>query len=108
VIHPGIHLLAGSGFKSGATMYVGLEHSERWGLYLWRYLLTLINVPPPGLAAPWWEDRFLYGFAALVILFIGLAYLARQKRIETSGPSCSLARLGALGAIFVIPGLLLP
>jgi len=108
VIHPGIHLLAGRGFKSGATLYVGLEHSERWGLYLWRYLLTLINVPPPGLAAPWWEDRAVYGFAALVILIGGLWFLARQRRLETSPPSCSLARIGMISALFVIPSLLMP
>ena len=107
VIHPGIHLLAGRGFKSGATMYVGLEHSERWGLYLWRYLLTLINVPPPGLAASWWENRAAYGIAALVMLIAGLVFLARQKRLGTP-PSCSLARVGMISALFVIPGLLMP
>ena len=108
VIHPGVHLLAGRGFQSGATMYVGLEHSERWGLYLCRYLLTLFNVPPPGLAASWWEDRAAYGIAALVMLVAGLVFLARQRRLWTSPPSCSLARMGMISTLFVIPSLLMP
>ena len=107
VVHPGIHLLAGRGFKSGATMYVGLEHSERWGLYLWRYLMTLVNLPPPGLDPSWWEERSLYGFAALAILVAGLLALARQRRIGGAS-SCSLRRIGLISAVFVVPSLLMP
>ena len=107
-IHPGIHLLAGRGFTSGWTAYVGIEHPERWGLYLWRYLMTLINLPPPGLVASWWEDRAWYGFAALVILVVGLWYLDRRRRSDGSTRSLPLARVGLISALFTVPALLMP
>jgi hypothetical protein len=106
-VHPGIHLLAGRGFASGSTGYVGLEHSERWGLYFWRYLMTLVNWPTPGLIVSWWEDRARYGFAALAILVVGLWYLDRPRKARESG-SLPLARVGLISALFVIPTLLMP
>jgi len=107
-VHPGIHLLAGHGFKSGATMYVGLEHPERWGLYVFRYILTLLNLPPPRVDAPWWEDRASYGFAALAILIAGLGYLDRAKRSGGSAGSLSLARVAVIGGLFAAPSLVMP
>jgi hypothetical protein len=107
-VHPGIHLLAGRGFRSGSTMYVGIEHPERWGLYLGRYLLTLANLPPPRFIAPWWEERALYGFAALAVLVAGLWYLDRPRRPGGASGSLSLARLGWISALFALPGILMP
>jgi len=107
-IHPGIHLLAGRGFRSGSTMYVGIEHPERWGLYFFRYILTLMNLPPPKFDAPWWEERALYGFAALAILVVGLLYVDRPKRSAGASGSLSLARVAWIGALFAVPSLLMP
>ncbi len=107
-IHPGIHLLAGRGFRSGSTMYVGIEHPERWGLYLGRYLMTLINLPPPKLIALWWEERAWYGFAALAILVAGLWYLDRRRNPEGSVGSLPLARVAWISALFAVPSLLMP
>jgi hypothetical protein len=107
-VHPGIHLLAGRGFRSGSTMYVGMEHPERWGLYVVRYLMTLINLPPPKFTAPWWEERAPYGFAALAILIAGLWNLDRPKRSAGLTGSLPLARAGWIGALFALPSLLMP
>ncbi len=108
LIHPGIHLLAGRGFQSGATSYVGIEHPERWGRYLGRYVLTLLNVPPPGLAVTWWSDRARYGFMALGVLVVGLLYLDRRLRPDRSGKHVPLARVGWIAGLFTIPTLLMP
>ena len=108
LIHPGIHLLAGSGFKSGATGYVGIEHPERWGLYFGRYLMTLVNLPASGMSAPWWAERAGYGLAALAIVVGGLWSLDRRQKASDSDGSLSLSRVGWLSALFVIPGLLMP
>jgi hypothetical protein len=107
-VHPGVHLLAGHGFRSGSTMYVGIEHPERWGLYVFRYVLTLVNLPPPRVDAPWWEDRAVYGFAALAILIVGLGYLDRTKRPGGATGSLSLPRVGWIGGLFALPSLLMP
>lgn len=110
LVHPGIHLLAGSGFKSGATGYVGLEHPERWGLYLWRYVMTLINLPPAGMAAPWWAARAGYGFAALAALLVAVWRVDRPRRAHggQAAEAVPLARIGLVSALFVVPSLLMP
>jgi hypothetical protein len=107
LIHPGLHLLAGRGFQTGATSYVGLEHPERWGRYFVRYVATLLNLPPPGLVVTWWEDRAQYGYAALAILVAGLLYL--DRRPESDRPSkLPLSRIALMAALFGIPTLLMP
>ena len=108
LIHPGIHLLAGSGFKSGATGYVGIEHPERWGLYFGRYLMTLINLPPSGLSTPWWVERAGYGVAGLAIVVGGLWSLDGRRKAGVPDGSLSLVRVGWITALFVIPSLLMP
>ncbi|HYR69061.1 MAG TPA: hypothetical protein VER77_04215, partial [Candidatus Dormibacteraeota bacterium] len=108
VIHPGIRLLAAHGFRSGAAGYVGMEHPDRWGSYLLRYLMTLANLPPPGLAVSWWDDRINYGLVALVVLIAGFLYLdARRPRDQASKP-LPLARVALISALFGIPTLLMP
>jgi hypothetical protein len=107
-VHPGIRLLASRGFQSGATSYVGIEHPERWGRYLARYLMTLVNLPPPGLSATWWVDRAQCGFAALAILVAGLLLLDRHPKPDRGTKSFPLARVGLLAGLFAIPTLLMP
>jgi len=107
-VHPGIHLLAGRGFRSGSTKYVGIEHPERWGLYFVRYVMTLMNLPPPKFNAPWWEERARYGFAALAILIAGLWNAGRARRSAESAPSLSLPRMAWIAGLFAIPGLVMP
>jgi len=106
-IHPGLHLLAGRGFRAGATSYVGIEHPERWGRYLVRYLMTLLNLPPPDLTVSWWSDRARYGFVALAVLVLGLLYLDRRRRSDRSIP-VPIARIGMIAALFTVPTLLMP
>ena len=108
LIHPGIHLLAARGFRTGATSYVGMEHPERWGKYLLRYAMTLVNLPPWGLSVSWWSDRAKYGFAAIAILVLGVSYLDRHLKPERSSRPVSLARVGLIAALFAVPTLVMP
>lgn len=108
LLHPGIHLLAGSGFKSGATGYVGMEHPERWGLYFGRYLMTLVNLPAAGMSAPWWAERAGYGLAALALVVVGLSVGDRRQQSGDSDAPLSQGRIGWMSALFVIPSLLMP
>ena len=107
-VHPGIHLLAGRGFRSGSTKYVGIEHPERWGLYFVRYVMTLMNLPPPKFNAPWWEERARYGFAALAILIAGLWNAGRSRRAAESAGSVPFRRTAWIAGLFVLPSLLMP
>lgn len=107
--HPGIRLLAGHGFRSGATSYVGLEHSERWALYVGRYLQTLFNLTPSGLTSPWWPERAPFGIVALAVLIAGLVALTRRRApARESANAVPLARFAAMAGLLVVPALLMP
>lgn len=108
LIHPGIHLLAGRGFQSGATGYVGIDHPERWGRYLLRYALTLVNLPPPGFQTSWGESRILCGVIALGVLIGGLVLLDRGRSREEPARALSLGRIASMAALFAVPTLLMP
>lgn len=107
-IHPGVRHLAARGFMSGATGYVGVEHPERWGLYLGRYVASLLNLTPPGLTASWWNERVRFGLFALAAMVSGLV-LARptpgEARPEKGIP---LTRLALIAALLGIPTILMP
>jgi hypothetical protein len=104
--HPGIHQLLDRGRST--IGYVGVQDSARFGPYLARYLMTLFNLPPLGVRAPWWDDRAVYGFAALLVLVVGLWSLDRNRRGGGFGESLSLARVGLIGTLFMLPSLLMP
>jgi hypothetical protein len=108
LIHPGLHSLASRGFQSGSTGYVGIEHPERWGGYLVRYLLTFANLPPPGFLSPWWENRVMYGLGAVAILIGGFLFLDRSAQMEGPAHPESVKRLALIAALFGIPTLLAP
>ena len=108
LIHPGIRLLVTHGFQSGATGYVGIEHHDRWGLYLARYVMSLVNLTPPGLSASFWDDRVRYGLAALVVLVAGLLLLGGRRRHDRNAKTLPLARVAGIAALFGIPTLLMP
>ena len=109
LIHPGLRLLAGRGFQSGATGYLGIENPGRWGLYLGRYAATLLNLPPQGLSASWWADRIPYGLAAQAILIAGLLLSGRRLPAEKSRPQpLPLWRVGLIAALVGLPTLLMP
>ncbi|MGH7680474.1 MAG: hypothetical protein ACRENN_00635 [Candidatus Eiseniibacteriota bacterium] len=112
-IHPGIRHLAARGFASGATGYVGLEHPERWGLYLARYVATLFNLTPPGLTASWWSERVRYGLLAVGVMVLGLFFSrpkpsdAKAKRAKADS-GISYGRIVLVAALLGIPTLLMP
>ena len=105
IVHPGIRQLVGGGDTS--IGYVGVQHSERWGLSFARYLMASFNLPPGGLAATWREDLVLYGLLAVAAMIVGLQYWDRRRRGDGAEP-LSLARLGAISALLVVPSLLMP
>jgi len=107
-IHPGIRLLLGRGLQSGATGYVGMEHPERWGPYLLRYLASLVNLAPPGLAASWWHDRILYGLTAIAILVAGVLHFQPHEPHDADPNTVPFARVAGIAALFSIPTLLMP
>jgi hypothetical protein len=105
LVHPGIHRLVAHGFQSGSTQYVGVEHSERWGQHLLRYLMTLLNLPPLGLVSSWLDGRALYGLLCLAMVAAGLFYVDRFRRFDRSQP---LGRVALLSALFLVPAVLMP
>jgi hypothetical protein len=113
LVHPGIQQLAARGFRSGGSGYVGIGRPGRWVTYLGRYLVTLANIPPPGLVASWWWDRAWYGLAALAVALAGFFALDRRRDAFRS-PSrdraheIPLARIALLSASFAIPALAMP
>jgi len=108
IVHPGIRLLLGRGFQSGATGYVGLENPERWSLYLWRYVATLFNLPPPGFTKAPLDDRVAYGLVALVTMIAGVWYFDRRRKRERPEGQVRLRRIAWIAGLFGIPTLLLP
>lgn len=107
LIHPGIRLLMGRGFRSGATGYVGLEHPERWAHYLARSLATLVNITPFDLTSVWWRSRVDFGIGSLIVLAVGLILLPDRLR-HPSDSEVSLKRIALVAAILGIPTLLAP
>ena len=108
LIHPGIQQLADRGFQSGATGYVGLERSERWGSYLLRYVASLVNLPPPGLAASWWDERAGYGLVGAFVATSGAMFLSPRMLLIRSANHPSIPRIALLCALFVVPAVLMP
>ena len=108
-VHPSIRVLAAHGFQSGATSYVGLQHSGRGALYVARYIATLFNITPSGLSAPWWAERAPYAIVAVVVLIAGLIVWTLGRRSGAGGGnSVSLGRMGLLATLLVVPSLLMP
>ncbi|HET9950949.1 MAG TPA: hypothetical protein VFS09_04050 [Candidatus Eisenbacteria bacterium] len=111
LVHPGIHQLVERGFRSGTSGYVGIGRSERTIEYVWRYVLALANVPPPGLAVAWWWDRAWFGLAALLSALAGFWLLDRRRgalRAQPRERTIPLARIAILSASFAIPALAMP
>jgi hypothetical protein len=109
MIHPGIHALAGHGFASGATGYVGIEHPGRWGTYFLRYLMTLSNLPPAGFARPWPDDLSAVAMIALAMLMFALiAYDGGPMRAVRADRTRATDRVAWLGVLIGAPTLLLP
>jgi hypothetical protein len=108
LVHPGIRLLAGRGFQSGATGYLGIENPGSWGLYLGRYLTTLVNLPPQGLTVSPWDDRIQYGLGAMALLIGGLLLLRRGLDKAKSAKALPLRRVALIAALIGLPTLLMP
>jgi len=108
-IHPGIRALAGHGFASGATGYVGIEHPGHWGKYILRYLMTLANLPAVGFATPWPDDLSAVTLIALAILVIAVnAYGSGPMPGSRADRARALHRVAWLGFLIGAPTLLLP
>ena len=107
-VHPGIRVLLGRGFQSGATGYVGIDGPDRWGSYLWRYGSALVNMPPTGFAKVPMDDRLPYGLMALAIVIAGVWYFDRGLGSDRGTGEVPLKRVAWLGILFGLPTLLMP
>lgn len=105
LVHPGIHGLLEHGLQRGSAAYVGVGHSDLWGTHLLRYLMTLLNLPPPGLHTEWLEDRVVYAIVAWCIALAG--WLVLDRRLP-AGPCASIRRIALLSASFWVPAVLMP
>lgn len=106
-LHPGIHLLVTGRLNQEPKSYVGFQNEAMVLLEWKRYWRALFNAPATGLETPWPIDRVPYSVAAWVL---GVAALALTQRHARSGEPQGLTprRAILLGALLVIPTLLLP
>jgi hypothetical protein len=109
-LHPGIRALVGHGLRSGATGYLGVGRPDRWGLYIARYVATLLNLPPTGWQTPWPSRLTLVWAVALALLGAGFWILrgrfARQSGDATgvdAGAAAPHGRLVLLGLLLLLP-----
>ena len=105
-VHPAIRVLLSRGLRSGATGYVGLDHPERWAVYVARYVLTLFNIP----AFPHLPDWPTYGVLLvlgagavgwLVIRELNRAPDSPESQPVTSGRVLLLGTLLAAGPLLL-------
>lgn len=108
LIHTGMHELAAMGFLSGRTGYVGIEHPERWMRYLGRYLLTLVNIAPPGFSGAWEKSRVLCGSAALGLLLVAYPSLWFVPAPQPTAGRVPSRRVLLIASVLMTPTLLVP
>ena len=107
-IHPGLHKLLGHGLRAPEGGYVGLGHFDRWGLYLGRYLLALVNVPATWTKTAWPVDLNPAVALATALALIGFAWVSRGTTSGDTGDTPSTARLVAMALLLSLPALALP
>jgi hypothetical protein len=107
-VHPGIHRLLGHGLREGATGYVGLGHSEQWGVYLGRYLLALANIPVTWSKTPWPSDLNSAATLAAAIALVGFTWVSSGTRSRDATNAPSTARLTVAALLLLLPALALP
>lgn len=109
-VHPGLVTLAGMGFQSGATGYVGLERPERWWEYLFRYVVTLLNFPITAVSWPLrltWA-AMLAGAVLALLLPARLEPLKAAESAATEPPRVPPRRLQVAAALLALLPILLP
>src|SRR5262245_44465186 len=84
-IHPGLQRLFGHGLRAPEGGYVGLGHFDRWGLYLGRYLLALVNLPATWTKTPWPSDLNPTLALAAFVALVGFAWVSRGTASSTDG-----------------------
>jgi hypothetical protein len=107
-IHPGLHKLLAHGLRAPEGGYVGLGHFDRWGLYLGRYLLALVNVPATWTKTPWPADLNPVVTLAAALALVGFAWVSRGRTSSGTGDTPSTARLVAIALLLSLPALALP
>ena len=107
-IHPGLHKLLGHGLRPPEGGYVGLGHFDRWGLFLGRYLLALVNLPATWAKTPWPSDLNPTLALAAVVALVGFAWVSRRTASGANGDVPPTARLVAVALLLSVPALALP
>lgn len=106
-IHPGLRVLAATGFHQGATVYLGTDSAQHPALKLAKYLLLLAQLPIPGVSVDWPDAGWwlLAGGALISAALVRLAPPVPAKVPEGSRPDAG--RIAALGLLLSIPPLIL-
>ena len=108
LVHPGLRKLVLRGFQFGATGYVGMTPLESGGDHLFRYLLTLMNLPATGISTRWPAELTWAGIIALALIASGLWISQRSRIPEGAGKRVSANRVIWIGLLIAVPTILLP
>ena len=108
-IHPGIRTLflhqfepvAAGGYVGRAGLASGMNH-------LYRYLLTLLNVPASGISTPWPADRTWVGIAALALILLGIRTVSRTRDAQHSKDSVATRRVIGIALLMIVTAIPLP
>lgn len=105
MVHPGIHGLLRHGMQRGSASYVGVGHSELWGVHALRYGMSLLNLPPVGLRSEWMDARLATAIAGWIVA--AASVLVLHHRLPTR-PGVPLARIAAVSFVLSLPAVLMP
>ena len=106
-IHPGIRTLfvhhfepvAAGGYVGRSSLASGMDH-------LFRYLLTLLNLP--AISTRWPADRTWPGIVALALILPALRHTSRARKPEPSKHPVSMRRVVGIAILMIVPAILLP
>jgi hypothetical protein len=108
MVHPGVRALIAGGANARTSGFTGILHPEVWGQNLIRYILALVNVPPPGFAFSWPTRQIGYGLIAAVIMVAGLLWREHDQEEQAPPAPISLRRIAVIAILLGVPTLLAP
>jgi hypothetical protein len=107
-IHPGIRAIFLHHFEPVAAGYVGRASLANGMNHLFRYLLTLLNLPATGTSTPWPADRIWAGVVALALILPGIRPASRMRNPQPPTHPVSTRRVAWIALLMIVPAILLP
>jgi hypothetical protein len=107
-IHPGIRTIFLHHFEPVAAGYVGRTRLASGMDHLFRYLLTLLNLPTTGISTRWPADRTWAGIVALALILPGIRHISRSRNPERPKDLISTRRVVWIALLMIVPAILLP